>query len=204
MKHPASQSLFRAWDAARATARAPTRQSFDPESVRALLGDCFVLAYGDRHGSRFRMAGTRLCALFRRDIKNTAFAAVCAPASQQEFEDLVAMSVRELVPIVAGVDGHLADGAAAPFELLLLPFRSISGQTPTLTGLLAPLVPTRPAGHGPLQHLRLSGWRRLDLPAAPRFGRLLRRWVWGPGLTWYEADSRRAENPYNPAMPTKS
>lgn len=204
MKHPASQSLYRAWDAARNMARAPTRQAFDPESVRTLLGDCFVLACGDRHGSRFRMAGTRLCALFHRDVKNMAFAAVCAPGSQQEFEDLIAMSTRELVPVVVGVDGHLADGAVASFELLLLPFRSISGQTPMLTGLLAPLTPARPASSAPLRHLRPSGWRRLDLPATPRFGRLLRRWVWGPGLTWYEADSRGAENPYNPAAPTKS
>src|SRR5579864_215082 len=73
MKHPSNQQFFAYWDAKRAGARAPDRSEIEPEAVRELLGDIFVLSYESSAGYPFRVAGTRLCALLGCDLKDRSF-----------------------------------------------------------------------------------------------------------------------------------
>ena len=44
MKHPASREFFAYWDGKRGDARAPERSDIEPNAVRELLGDIFVLS----------------------------------------------------------------------------------------------------------------------------------------------------------------
>ncbi len=71
MKHPSSREFFAYWDAKRGDARAPDRSEIEPGAVRELLGDIFVLSYDNEAGYPFRVAGTRVCALLGRDLKDT-------------------------------------------------------------------------------------------------------------------------------------
>src|ERR1700759_268729 len=70
MKHRLSQQFFAYWDQKRGEARAPDRSDLKPDDVRELLGDVFVLACDEADRYPFRVAGTRLCALFGRDLKD--------------------------------------------------------------------------------------------------------------------------------------
>ena len=76
MKHPSSQQFFAYWDEVRGPDKAPARAAFEPGPVRHLLGDSFVLAYGQIGGFPFRVAGTRLCALLGCDVKGQDFNAL--------------------------------------------------------------------------------------------------------------------------------
>src|SRR6266700_3496080 len=69
MKHPSNREFFAYWDAKRGDARAPERSDIEPGAVRELLGDIFVLSYDSDAGYPFRVAGTRVCALLGRDLK---------------------------------------------------------------------------------------------------------------------------------------
>src|SRR5215468_9630098 len=73
MKHPSSQQFFAYWDEVRGSEAAPARSAFEPEPIRHLLGDSFVLAYDHVDGFPFRVAGTRLCALLGSDVKGQRF-----------------------------------------------------------------------------------------------------------------------------------
>src|SRR6202048_220535 len=122
MKHPSSRGFFAYWDAKRGHARAPDRSEIEPGAVRELLGDIFVLSYDNDAGYPFRVAGTRVSALLGRDLKDTSFAALFAPDSRREIEDVISYVTEELLAAIAGITATAEDGRTAHLELLLLPF----------------------------------------------------------------------------------
>ena len=83
MKHPSTRAFYSYWDEKRAGARAPDRSEIEPGAVRALLGDIFVLSYDVASGYPFRVAGTRVCALLGRDVKEQSFTGLFAAASRR-------------------------------------------------------------------------------------------------------------------------
>ncbi|MFZ5731525.1 MAG: PAS domain-containing protein [Pseudomonadota bacterium] len=180
MKHVATREFFAHWDQARGTALAPDRVDLAPEPVRHLLADVFVLAT-DTPEYPFRVAGTRVCALTGRDLKNESFTALFEGASRTEVADLVAVVADETLPTIAGVTAAAADGRTVPMELLLLPF-SARAHTPTsLTGILVPFE----QGTLPLTSFQLTTWRHIHPPrlVSPR---MMRRWATLRGFTVYE------------------
>ena len=58
---------------AAATRLAPERADIEPGAIRQVLGDTFVLEVDGRASHPFRIAGTRLCALFGRELKGESF-----------------------------------------------------------------------------------------------------------------------------------
>jgi hypothetical protein len=179
MKHPSSRAYFAYWDAQRSGAKAPDRSAFEPSAVRELLADSFVLACQRDAGMPFRVAGTRVCALFSRDLKGEAFLSLFA-MPRQPIADLVGVVIDELQPVVAGISATAADGSRLQLEALLLPFNPRVHTPTSLTGLLTPLGVAR----GGLCELMLTSWRILE----PRRSepRALRKLIVTRGLTVYE------------------
>ena len=138
MKHPSSREFFAYWDEKRGDARAPDRSEIEPGAVRELLGDIFVLSYDAAAGYPFRVAGTRVCALLGRDLKDRSFSALFAPDSRREIEEIIAVVAEEMLAAVAGITATSQDGSPAHLELLLLPFNTRAHTPISLTGLLAP------------------------------------------------------------------
>ena len=156
MKHPSSREFFACWESARGAARAPDRSDVDPNTVRRLLGDIFVLGYDRKAGFPFRVAGTRVCALAGRDLKDQSFSALFARESRAEVEDIVTSVAELTVPAVASIVATSEAGSATYLELLLLPFNR-SDAPISLIGLLAPLESNLVA----LRAFRLGSWRHL-------------------------------------------
>src|SRR6202023_2965971 len=138
MKHPSSREFFAYWDEKRGGARAPDRSEIEPGAVRELLGDIFVLSYDGAAGHPFRVAGTRVCALLGRDLKDRSFSALFAPDSRRDIEEIIAVVAEEMLAAVAGISATSPDGSPAHLELLLLPFNTRAHTPISLTGLLAP------------------------------------------------------------------
>src|ERR1041384_3116347 len=124
MKHPASREFFAYWDGKRGDGRAPDRSDFDPNAVRELLADSFVLSCDARAGYPFRVAGTRVCALFGRDVKDQGFPALFARQHRRDISDIIAAVAEYVVPAIAGLTATAADGSTRHLELLLLPFNT--------------------------------------------------------------------------------
>src|ERR1700742_4320268 len=97
MKHPSNREFFAYWDDKRGGERAPDRSAIEPGAVRELLGDIFVLSYDHEAGFPFRVAGTRVCALLGRDLKDKSFSALFAPDCRREIEDIVTVVAEELL-----------------------------------------------------------------------------------------------------------
>jgi hypothetical protein len=182
MKHPSSRAFFAYWDGKRGSARAPDRSEIEPGAVRELLGDIFVLSYDGGAGYPFRVAGTRVCALLGRDLKDQSFAALFAPESRREIEDIVAVVAEEMLAAVAGITAPSQDGKPSHLELLLLPFNARAHTPLSLTGLLAPFGD----GHSVLSDLTLTSWRYLPHPPQRFAPRALRKLAIARGLMVYE------------------
>jgi hypothetical protein len=182
MKHPSSREFFTYWDEKRGAARAPDRSEIEPGAVRELLGDIFVLSYDAAAGHPFRVAGTRVCALVGRDLKDRSFSALFAADARREIEDIIAVVTEEMLAAVAGVTATSEDGSPAQLELLLLPFSARAHTPLSLTGSIAPFE----SEHRLLRDFKLTSWRYLANPPQKLVPRALRKLAIARGLMVYE------------------
>ena len=181
MKHPSSREFFAYWDAKRGNARAPDRSEIEPGAVRELLGDIFVLSYDNDAGYPFRVAGTRVCALLGRDLKNQSFSALFAEDGRREIEDVITCVAEETLAAIAGITAKSEDGSPAHLELLLLPFNNRAHAPLSLTGSLAPFE----SDLGTLRDFKLTSWRYLHRPQK-LVPRALRKLAIARGFMVYE------------------
>jgi hypothetical protein len=183
MKHPASREFFAYWDGKRGHARAPDRSEIEPGALRELLGDIFVLSYDDAATYPFRVAGTRVCSLFGRDVKDASLPALFARQHRRDISDIIAAVAEDVVPAIAGLTATAADGRTTHLELLLLPFNTRAHCPITLTGVLAPFETDH---RGALGELNLTSWRYIHPPHERLVPRALRKLAIARGFMVYE------------------
>ena len=175
MKHPSTRAVFEYWNKRRGTRPAPERGEIDPTEIRYALGDTFMLAADFVDQLRFRLAGTRVCALFCREIKGEAFADIWGEACRKAIDELMTIVNEENVGAVAGLTGRTEEGGEAELEMLLLPLAHSGHARIRALGVLAPTVPPYWLGAMPVSELALATLRHIGpeakTHAIPRFGR---------------------------------
>ncbi|MGB7693554.1 MAG: PAS domain-containing protein [Pseudolabrys sp.] len=95
VKHTSMRLLFDYWNRQRGERSAPARSEIDPGAIRHALGDTFMLSADFIDGIRFRLAGTRVCALFGREIKGEGFNLLWSEESRAQIADLIIAVVNE-------------------------------------------------------------------------------------------------------------
>lgn len=176
MRHPVSRELFRYWDALRAGRSAPERSAVDPAAIRDLLAYTFLLEIGPGGGSgsraaSFRLSGTRLNALFRRELKGCAFAALWSDRDRGEATALLDGVLDGCTPAVAGVSGAPDGETPTDFELLLLPLRHHGRTHARLLGSVAADSVPSWIGLRPVRTLGLISCRTILPRDGGRLGR---------------------------------
>jgi len=169
MKHPSVRELYDYWNARRGLRAAPERSDIEPGAIRHLLADTFIVAFDARAGHPFRIAGTRVCAAFGRELKGQSFVTMWNRESQAFVRDLLSVVAQETIGVVAGVHGMSTEGSRLEFELLALPLRHRAGTDARILGVLAPTEVPYWFGVSTLGHLSLNSIRYLrphDSPAA--------------------------------------
>lgn len=161
MKHASSNLVLAHWTERRRNRPAPERGDIDPGAIRRELGDTFMLAADFLDHLRFRLAGTRVCALFCREIKGEAFAALWNEESREQIAAVTKVVIEESIGAVAGLTGVTADGSEAELELLLLPLAHAGQARIRALGVLAPVVPPYWLGEKPIIELKLRTLRHL-------------------------------------------
>ena len=189
MKHPSNRELFDYWNERRGERLAPERADIEPAAIRHVLGDTFVTEMSGSENHQFRIAGTRLCALFGRELKAESFLKLWSRTGQTAIRELLAVVMDEKVGVVASAIGTTADDTLAPInlELLLLPLAFRSRSEARVMGALAPMAAPYWLGAKAIGPLTLGMFRHIGAAAdmaAPLFkaatGRLRH------GLTVYD------------------
>ena len=175
MKHPSTRAVFDYWNEKRGIRAAPERGDIDPAAIRHALGDTFMLAADFVDQLRFRLAGTRVCALFCREIKGEEFHALWSETSRKQVDDLLTVLSDEVVGAVAGATGHAVDGATVDLEFLVLPLAHVGHARVRALGVLTPLVAPYWLGEKPIAKLELGAVRHIgaetEATTAPDFPR---------------------------------
>ncbi len=175
MKHPSTRAVYDYWNKRRGSRPAPERGEIDPTDIRHALGDTFMLAADFVDELRFRLAGTRVCALFCREIKGEAFAEIFDVECRKAVTELAAVAEEEKVPAVAGLTAHTEGGWKAELEMLLLPLAHSGHARIRALGVLAPTVPPYWLGAQAVAGIELVTVRHIGpeqkARTAPRFGR---------------------------------
>ena len=173
MKHAASRELFAYWDEKRGTRAAPERSEIEPGAIRGVLSDAFILALDRAAGHPVRLAGTRVCALFDREIKGEPFLNLWTAASRAIVGSLLTILADECTGTVAGVTAENTDSEPIDLELLLLPLGARRPSFARAIGVLAPLKIPPWLGTSPIGALTLGGRRHvgaeLEKRLLPRF-----------------------------------
>jgi hypothetical protein len=174
MKHRSNSDLFAYWNERRGERPAPSRADIEPSAIRQVLGDTFVLQVDGTDRYPFRLAGTRLCALFGRELKTESFVELWQPAGQMAMRELIAALIEEQVGMIAQVTGAPVNDRLLPInlELLLLPLARPTPAEGRILGSMAPMAVPYWLGAKPIGPLTLGTFRHLgpsaETPAAPR------------------------------------
>jgi hypothetical protein len=168
MKHSSIRELFEYWNERRGLRAAPERAEIEPSAIRRVLADTFILAFDPRAGHPFRVAGTRVCALFGRELKGEAFLDLWSRAARRDLRELVNIVAHEAVGVIASAAGQgAADTAALNLELLLLPLGAQGRTDARVLGALAPSEPPAWLGTRALHDLALGTRRYLGPAVSP-------------------------------------
>lgn len=139
MQSERAHDVYDYWNSLRQGHAPPLRSDFDPTILRRRLPDLFML---ELRGTDliFRLAGTRICDLYRRELRHERFVSLWQFADQDRALEasLAALRTEEAVAISLSMRHVLGD---IPCEMLLMPIRSSGRLADRLLGCLLPLKP---------------------------------------------------------------
>jgi hypothetical protein len=161
MKNMSTRVVYGYWDRLRGIRAAPERSEIEPAEIREALADAFVLEI-EGGAPLFRLAGTRVSALFGRELKGVALPDLWSDAAgQEDVRRLVEAVTSETAGAVAGLVGETADGELLHLELLLLPLRHRGKTHARVMGALAPAASPAWLGLKPISRLRMISVRMI-------------------------------------------
>ncbi len=122
--HPGSRQLFRQWEMLRAERPCPAREDFDFRSIKTVLADMLVIDRDYlRNSFRFRLAGTRVCDLFKQNLTGTNVLAGWDNFESDVLSRHMMTVLNQLQPAVIRMRVTTDRGQAVAAEMLLLPVR---------------------------------------------------------------------------------
>src|SRR5262249_56608183 len=95
MKTAPARRMYAYWNERRGTRLAPERGDIEPGAIREILGDSFIVSFEADHDHPFRLAGTRVCALFGHELKGSSFVQLWDLASRNPVRGLAATVAHE-------------------------------------------------------------------------------------------------------------
>ncbi|MFT3811504.1 MAG: PAS domain-containing protein [Micropepsaceae bacterium] len=138
MRQAAATKILAYWDSLSSEAAVPAAASVDPRALKAHLPDLFMLERLDRAVFAFRLAGTRMCQRFGRELRDHDFVRLF-PA--QQHGDVLAQLNRALQTgesVVIRAGAVMLDNTTVGAEIVLMPLTDAEGRVVRLLGALLP------------------------------------------------------------------
>lgn len=170
MKHAVSRELYSYWDGLRQGRSAPERTDIDPAAIRGVLSDTFVLsgeAGGQAAPFTIRLSGTRLNALFLREMKGASLLDLWLQADKPAVGRIFQTVLDDAAPLVAGLRGAPTGHRPVDLEMVLLPLRHHGRTHARILGAIAPVDMPPWLGLVGIEHLALTSLRLIEATPAP-------------------------------------
>ena len=124
MRYGKSHEFIAYWEQLRGTRAAPERSEIVPAAIAGQLADVFILQTGLEDEARFRLAGTRICSIHGRELKDTPFELLWQEQDRGNIARLAAGSMAGKTPVSINAEGISTRERIALFEFTLLPLAS--------------------------------------------------------------------------------
>lgn len=183
MKLAGSIALFHYWNRLRGGRSAPRRTEIEPADIKKLLADTFILEKDSRGEAVFRLAGTRLCAAYGRELKGFSFPSLWRARDQRFVSRLVDGVFRKHAVMHVAYQAMSRSGRKVPFELLALPLDGGTGSQRCL-GVATPAHKPFWLGADPIVDAMVDTMRIVD----PEEERIARPEIGTPSLVPGELD----------------
>ncbi|KQT03882.1 MULTISPECIES: PAS domain-containing protein [unclassified Rhizobium] len=169
MRSKTAIEIYAYWDELRGHRDVPSRNQIEPAHIRNILADLFILEKSANGDIRFRLAGTRICALFARELRGSTFDALWLGEQTGRLRRVASEVMQHKSPVVLSASALAGSADRLPTEIILLPLRSPDGGVDRIIGSLVPL--TRPLWleATPVNFLDLDGIRVLDVEKTSLF-----------------------------------
>lgn len=168
MKVKGSIELFQYWDRLREGRSAPRRTDIEPADIKTLLADTFILELDARGSAIFRLAGTRLCAAFARELKGFSFSSLWAAKDERVVARLAHSVLHQKSVVLLNAEATSQSGRVMPLEWLLLPLDG-GDDNPRALGSSIPLEKPFWIGSDPIAEMRITSLRVIDADREPIF-----------------------------------
>ncbi|KQZ78231.1 hypothetical protein ASD64_12870 [Mesorhizobium sp. Root157] len=116
-----SIGLFQYWNRLRDGRPAPRRTEVEPADIKTLLADTFILEKDTRGEAVFRLAGTRLCATYGRELKGFSFPSLWRSKDQRIVSRLIDGVFEKRSVVLITYAGTSRNKRSVELELLALP-----------------------------------------------------------------------------------
>ena len=157
LRHRSSKQLYEYWNILRSGRVAPERSEIEPSDIREILGDTFILEVSAQmRAISFRLAGTRLCAAYGRELKGFGYLGLWAEEDNFEIAKGVSRVYADFEPTLISYTAQTASGKFIEYETILLPLMPAADGDSRILGLAAPKSMPYWVGAEPLavNHLR--------------------------------------------------
>jgi hypothetical protein len=137
LENQGTSALFLYWNRLRSQRIAPKRKEIEPMDIRAQLADTFILEKGLRDDATFRLAGTRVCAVFGRELKNFTFYSLFNSVDLSILKRLVQSCFVDKSLSVITFEGSTKTNRKLMFECIFLPLDA-EGESERIFGGIFP------------------------------------------------------------------
>jgi hypothetical protein len=121
MQQPTSRQLYAYWDRVRNGRVAPRRFEIEPAKIAKLLPETFIAESVGVLGYRFRLAGTKICEQFGRELRGADLLAFWGGSDRDAVASLLGNVFSDGAVGHGRFRAHATDHRRADFELILLP-----------------------------------------------------------------------------------
>ncbi|AZO43573.1 MULTISPECIES: PAS domain-containing protein [Mesorhizobium] len=161
MNQNGSITLFQYWNRLRDGRPAPKRSEVEPADIKSLLADTFILERDTRGQAVFRLAGTRLCACYGRELKGFSFPSLWREKDQRLVSRLIHGVFDQKSVVLISYEGFSRNGRSNKFELLALPLDG-GVENPRCLGVISAVEKPFWLGADPITDALIDSIRVID------------------------------------------
>lgn len=161
MRNSGTIELFRYWNHIRDGKPAPKRTQIEPIDIRAHLASTFILEQGLRREVTFRLAGTKVCAIFGRELKDYSFFGLFSLGDIGLAKRLINTCFVDKTVSVIGFDGITRTRKVAGFEGIFMPLAG-PGESERIFGAIFSDTQPQWLGAEPINESRITSVRIVD------------------------------------------
>lgn len=166
MQHATSKLLYGYWDRLRGGRPAPLRSEIDPSAISYLLPDVFIAECETVRASHVRLAGTRICQAFGRELRGEDLLGLWRGADRASFASLLANVVQEAAVAHVLFEAYSEAGRSARFELVMMPLFQTGSVINRILGAVCAIEPPAWLGSAPLRRQELRAVQLLEAGGA--------------------------------------